>query len=85
MTNTLPPVSEASTILAGVRERFDASEDFTVGIEEEYQLLDPITLALTGRFEDMMAAAEGPFKERLARFVRFYCIKNYEEEIISKK
>ena len=66
MTNTLPPVSEASTILAGVRERFDASEDFTVGIEEEYQLLDPTTLALTGRFEDMMAAANGPFKERLA-------------------
>jgi glutamate---cysteine ligase / carboxylate-amine ligase len=59
-------VSEPSTILAGVRERFDASEDFTIGIEEEYQLLDPETLALTGRFEDMMAAAEGPFLDRLA-------------------
>ena len=28
-------------ILDGVRERFEASTDFTVGIEEEYQLLDP--------------------------------------------
>ncbi len=40
------------------RERFEASTDFTVGIEEEYQLLDPATLALTNRFEDMMAAAD---------------------------
>jgi carboxylate-amine ligase len=53
-------------ILDGVRERFEASTDFTVGIEEEYQLLDPSTLALENRFEDMMAAAEEPWRERLA-------------------
>jgi glutamate---cysteine ligase / carboxylate-amine ligase len=53
-------------ILDGVRERFEASTDFTVGIEEEYQLLDPSTLALENRFEDMMAAAEEPLRERLA-------------------
>lgn len=53
-------------ILHGVHERFEESTDFTVGIEEEYQLLDPATLALTGRFEEMMAAAEEPLRDRLA-------------------
>ena len=48
------------------REVFDASEDFTVGIEEEFQLLDPATLALTGRYEEMMAAADEPLRDRLA-------------------
>ncbi len=53
-------------ILDGVRERFEASTDFTVGIEEEYQLLDPATLALTNRYEDVMAAADEPLRDRLA-------------------
>jgi carboxylate-amine ligase len=53
-------------ILDGVHERFEASTDFTVGIEEEYQLLDPATLALTSRYEDMMAAADEGLRERLA-------------------
>jgi carboxylate-amine ligase len=55
-----------SGILAGARERFEASTDLTVGIEEEYQLLDPASLALTNRFEDVMAAAHEPLRERLA-------------------
>ena len=55
-----------SSILAGVRERFDASTDFTVGIEEEYQLLDPHTLALTNRFEAVVDAADPVLRERLA-------------------
>ncbi len=37
-----------------------------MGIEEEYQLLDPSTLALTGRYEELMAAAEEPLRGRLA-------------------
>ena len=41
-----------------VREVFDASEDFTVGIEEEFQILDPETLDLVNRFEELQAAAE---------------------------
>ena len=53
-------------ILAGSRERFEASTDFTIGLEEEYQLLDPATLALTNRFEDMIGAAEPPLRDRLA-------------------
>ena len=56
----------AGGILDGVRERFDESVDFTVGIEEEYQLLDPATLALTNRYEDLMAAADEPLRDRLA-------------------
>jgi glutamate---cysteine ligase / carboxylate-amine ligase len=53
-------------ILSGARERFEESTDLTVGIEEEYQLLDPSTLALENRFEDMMAAAPESLRERLA-------------------
>jgi len=55
-----------SSILAGVRERFDESTDFTLGLEEEYQLLDPQTYALTNRFEDLVAAADPVLRERLA-------------------
>ena len=41
-----------------VREVFDASEDFTVGIEEEFHILDPETLDLVNRFEELWAAAQ---------------------------
>ena len=54
------------SMLDGVRERFDASTDFTVGLEEEYQLLDPGTLALVNRFEDVIDAARPPLVDRLA-------------------
>ena len=56
----------AATLLAGVAERFERSSDFTVGIEEEYQLLDPGSLALVSRFEDLRGAADEPFADRLA-------------------
>jgi carboxylate-amine ligase len=39
------------------RGAFDASTDFTVGLEEEFALLDPGTLDLVPRFEQMRAAA----------------------------
>jgi carboxylate-amine ligase len=39
------------------REVFEASEDFTVGIEEEFSLLDAETLELTQRFEELSTAA----------------------------
>jgi glutamate---cysteine ligase / carboxylate-amine ligase len=55
-----------TSILDGVRERFDSSTDFTIGLEEEYQLLDPVTLELVNRFEDLFGAAEPAFAERLA-------------------
>lgn len=39
------------------REFFDESVDFTVGIEEEFQLVDPATLELVPRFEELYAAS----------------------------
>ena len=44
---------------------FNTTEDLTIGIEEEFQLLDPNTLKLTNRFEDLMAAAPSDLKESM--------------------
>jgi glutamate---cysteine ligase / carboxylate-amine ligase len=41
-----------------VREVFDASTDFTVGIEEEFAILDPRTLSLDHRFEELREIAQ---------------------------
>ncbi|MGZ4166328.1 MAG: carboxylate-amine ligase [Solirubrobacteraceae bacterium] len=43
--------------IATAREAFDASTDFTVGLEEEFALLDPAGLGLVGRFEQLRDAA----------------------------
>jgi carboxylate-amine ligase len=43
--------------LDAAREVFEASQDLTVGIEEEWALLDPGSLELVGRFEELQAAA----------------------------
>src|ERR671925_2095284 len=40
-----------------VREVFEASTDFTVGIEEEFAILDPATRSLAQRFEEFRHAA----------------------------
>jgi glutamate---cysteine ligase / carboxylate-amine ligase len=39
------------------QEVFEASTDFTVGLEEEFGLLDPETLSLVNRFDDLHGAA----------------------------
>jgi carboxylate-amine ligase len=41
------------------REGFEAGQDFTVAVEEEFAILDPETLSLVGRFEELFAAAQG--------------------------
>jgi len=41
-----------------VRERFLSSVDFTIGLEEEFAILDPATLELEHRFEDVYAACQ---------------------------
>jgi carboxylate-amine ligase len=41
-----------------VREVFEASTDFTVGLEEEFAILDPRTLALDHRFEELRELAQ---------------------------
>jgi glutamate---cysteine ligase / carboxylate-amine ligase len=42
--------------LDAVRETFESSADFTVGIEEEFAIVDPAILDLEHRFEEMQAA-----------------------------
>jgi carboxylate-amine ligase len=38
------------------RETFESSTDFTIGLEEEFAILDPATLELAHRFEDVYEA-----------------------------
>src|SRR3954463_5799860 len=54
--------------MASAREAFEGSTDFTVGIEEEFQILDPDTLALSQRFEELYEAgrADDVLEERVA-------------------
>lgn len=40
------------------RETFETSTDFTIGLEEEFAILDPATLALADRYEEMYVAAQ---------------------------
>ncbi len=46
-------------LLAAAREGFDTGTDYTVAVEEEFALLDPLTLGLVNRFEEVQAAAQG--------------------------
>jgi len=41
------------------REQFESATDLTVAVEEEFAVLDPETLDLTNRFEELQAAAQG--------------------------
>jgi carboxylate-amine ligase len=45
--------------LITAREAFEEGTDFTLAVEEEFALLDPDTLGLTNRFEELKAAAAG--------------------------
>ena len=46
-------------LLREARERFEGGHDLTLAVEEEFALLDPDTLDLVNRFEDVQAAALG--------------------------
>jgi carboxylate-amine ligase len=46
-------------MLAESRAAFESVPDFTVAVEEEFALVDPETLGLTNRFEELQAAAPG--------------------------
>jgi carboxylate-amine ligase len=41
------------------REQFENAQDLTLAVEEEFAVLDPETLDLSNRFEDLQAAAQG--------------------------
>ena len=54
--------------MARAREVFEASTDFTVGIEEEFGIVDPETRALAQRYEELKEAADADdvLKDRAA-------------------
>src|SRR6188472_1980578 len=41
------------------REQYESAQDLTVAVEEEFAVLDPETLGLSNRFEELQAAAQG--------------------------
>jgi carboxylate-amine ligase len=49
----------ADELIIRAREQFEAATDFTVAVEEEFALVDPETLDLVNRFEEVHAAAQG--------------------------
>jgi carboxylate-amine ligase len=52
--------------IASAREGFESGRDFTVAVEEEFAILDPETLELVNRFEELQAGAVGtPLEEHL--------------------
>src|SRR6266700_6604991 len=52
--------------IRSARESYENGSDFTLAVEEEFAVLDPETLSLTNRFEELQAAARGtPLEEHL--------------------
>jgi carboxylate-amine ligase len=41
------------------REQYEEARDFTVAVEEEFAILDPDSLDMIGRFDELFAAAQG--------------------------
>src|SRR6266480_5972292 len=61
-TQRLSPDEQIKT----AREAYENGHDFTVAVEEEFAVLDPETLSLANRFEELQAAAQGtPLEEHL--------------------
>src|SRR5205814_5718836 len=52
--------------IRSAREAYENGTDFTVAVEEEFAVLDPETLSLANRFEELQSAAKGtPLEEHL--------------------
>ena len=49
----------ADALFQHAREQYESAQDFTVAVEEEFAILDPETLALTNRYEELRASADG--------------------------
>jgi carboxylate-amine ligase len=49
----------ADELITRSREQFASATDLTMAVEEEFALLDPETLDLTNRFEEVQAASRG--------------------------
>jgi carboxylate-amine ligase len=46
-------------LIADARTRFETATDFTIAVEEEFALVDPETLDLVNRFEEVQTASVG--------------------------
>jgi glutamate---cysteine ligase / carboxylate-amine ligase len=56
----------ADEMITLARERFEGGKDLTLAVEEEFALLNPETLELVNRFEEVLAAGRGtPVEEHL--------------------
>src|SRR5438876_3879524 len=52
--------------IRSAREAYENGTDFTLAVEEEFAVLDPETLSLANRFEELQAGARGtPLEEHL--------------------
>jgi glutamate---cysteine ligase / carboxylate-amine ligase len=52
--------------IRSAREAYENGSDFTLAVEEEFAVLDPDTLELANRFEELQSAAEGtPLEDHL--------------------
>src|SRR6266480_895041 len=61
-TQKLTPEEQIRT----AREAYENGTDFTLAVEEEFAVLDPETLSLANRFEELQGAAQGtPLEEHL--------------------
>ena len=61
------PVEDSYAALDAARQHFADATDFTIGIEEEFQILNRDTLAMTNRFEEFRDACEaGPLLGNVA-------------------
>jgi glutamate---cysteine ligase / carboxylate-amine ligase len=49
----------AEQLLEQAHAEYEAAQDFTVAVEEEFAILDPETLSLTSRFEELETSAQG--------------------------
>jgi carboxylate-amine ligase len=60
----VPPLGDSQRLspeeqITLAREQFESAQDLTVAVEEEFAILEPETLDLTNRFEELQAAAQG--------------------------
>ena len=58
MPTTDPEAPDEGLDLDRVRQTFEDSTDFTIGIEEEFAIVDPATLELQHRFPELNEAAQ---------------------------
>jgi carboxylate-amine ligase len=53
----------AEELLQQAYELYESAQDFTLAVEEEFAILDPETLSLANRFEELKASAQGTVLE----------------------